>query len=54
MDSPLGALRPNNEAVVQEWREAVANGDLDLAWRIATANPNLFDDDGEPLWQYVV
>lgn len=30
-------------AVVKEWREALEDGRLDIAERIATANPDLFE-----------
>jgi hypothetical protein len=50
MDSLPGTVRANNEAVIREWREAWADDNVALAHRIVAANPDLFDDDGEPLW----
>ena len=50
MDSLPGTIRANREAVIREFGEAWEAGNVALADRIRAANPDLFDDEGEPLW----
>ena len=50
MDSLAESIARNNRAVLREWREAAESGNVVLADAICRANPDLFDDDGEPLW----
>jgi hypothetical protein len=45
MDSLPGTKRANEEAVIREFTEAVNDGNLTLAARIAAANPDLFPPD---------
>lgn len=49
MDS-LGPIRASKEVVAREFKEALGAGNMILAERIRAANPDLFDDEGEPLW----
>lgn len=53
MHSLEGIARANAAAVLREWREAVDEGNHERADRIRAANPDLFDDEGEPLWEGV-
>ena len=50
MDSLAEAIARNNRAVLREWREARDEGNALLADSIRRANPDLFDDHGEPVW----
>ena len=50
MNRLIDPIRVNRKAVVREFEEAWEAGNVELADRIRAANPDLFDDEGEPLW----
>ena len=50
MNRLIDPIRANRKAVVREFEEAREAGNVALADRIRAANPDLFDDEGEPLW----